>query len=71
MSKSDEMFEELGYEKEDKNGNIIYTHKRNSFKTFTFLIDKQEIELNNVNLLTKKRLQAIYQKCREWGWLDE
>lgn len=68
MSKADKMFEELGYEKENKNGNIIYTHKRNPFRTFEFLINKQEIELNNVNLITKKRLQAINEKVKELKW---
>ena len=68
MSKADEIFEKLGYEKEDKNGNIVYTHKRNPFRTFTFLIDKQEIELNNINLITKKRLHAINEKVKELGW---
>lgn len=64
MSKADEMFNQLGYDKEE-NANIVYTHKRNVFKTFTFLTDKQEIELNNVYLLTKRRLQAINEKVKE------
>lgn len=70
MSKADEMFKKLGYEKEDENGNIIYIHERNPFKTLRFLTDKQEIELNNVNLLTKRRLQAINEKVKELGWLE-
>ena len=68
MSKADEMFGKLGYEKIIKNKNIKYEYKRNPFKTFEFLMDKQEIELNNVNLLTKKRLQAINEKVKELGW---
>lgn len=65
---ADKMFGELGYEKRIKEKNIEYEHKRNPFKTFKFLIDKQEIELNNINILTKKRLQAINEKVKELGW---
>lgn len=70
MSKADEMFEELGYEKIIKNKNIKYEHNRNPFRTFEFLMDKQEIELNNVNLITLKRLKAINEKCKELGWIE-
>lgn len=47
---------------------ILYTHERNPFKTLCFLTDKQEIKINNVNLLTKRRLQAINEKVKELGW---
>lgn len=66
---ADEMFEELGYEKEDEKGNILYRHKRTPFKTFTFLTDKKEVKLNSINFLTLKRLQAINKKCQELGWV--
>lgn len=68
MSKADEMFEKLGYEKIIENENIKYEHKRNPFRTFEFLMDKQEIELNNINILTTRRLKAINEKCQELGW---
>ena len=37
---ADEMFKELGYEKRVENDNIIYTHNRNRYKEFVFLIRK-------------------------------
>ncbi len=74
---ADEMFEELGYEKvEEKEitskhkGNIVYRHKRNPFKEFIFLIDKKEVELNSIDLLTLKRLQAINKKVEELRWIQ-
>lgn len=73
---ADEMFEELGYKKEDEKeiaskykGNIVYRHKRNPFREFIFLIDKKEVELNSINLLTLKRLQAINKKVEELEWI--
>ncbi len=73
---ADEMFKELGYEKEDEKeiapkykGNIVYRHKRNPFKEVIFLIDKKEVEFNSINLLTLKILQAINKKAEELGWI--
>lgn len=74
---ADGLFEELGYKKEDEKeitlkykGSIVYRHKRNPFKEVIFLIDKKEVEINSINLLTLKRLQAINKKCQELGWIE-
>lgn len=67
MSKADEMFDEMGYEKiHDNKRRIVYKkywskiefHIKNKWIEIDFKIDIQE-------------LQAINEKCRELGWLDE
>ena len=65
MSKVDEMFKELGYEKRVENDNIIYTHNRNRYKEFVFLTKNKDVELLNINLLSTRKLQAINEKVKE------
>ena len=67
MSKADEMFDELGYEKiHDNKRRIVYS---NHLTRITFKIKNQWIDINmNLDI---RELQAINQKCKELGWLDE
>lgn len=75
MSKADEMFEELGYEV----SNSKFIEELNT--TTNTVVDNGYIEIifyNNKTLtidaddvLNAKELQAINEKCKELGWLDE
>lgn len=72
MSKADEMFKEIKFIKIKDDDNFIkYQHIINPFKTITFIKDRQHIKLNSLELLGKNRLQAINEKVKELGWLDE
>ena len=86
MSKSDEMFEELGYcnknqvsadcieyEKPDKK-----VHSKEYFivldltnKTVVKVRYDWENDEEYLSEITLQELQAIYQFCKERGWLDE
>ena len=85
MSKADEMFEELGYKKyynenvEEIEGKIVY------IKRYTATDNIIEFDLVHQGIMVAedskytlhaeyfsvKELQAINEKCRELGWLDE
>lgn len=76
MSKADEMFRKLGYEKIIESNIKINYEKEGQFfdKEIVFgLIDEiVTVELGtgesaNINI---KELQAINEKCKELGWLD-
>lgn len=71
MSKADEMFEELGYAKEEttwKEDNKKHFVEYNSNDTqIQFSIDTKHILITNI--LNIKELQAINEKCKELGWL--
>ena len=68
-----EMFEELGYEKEEYANQIIYKNHRQfiDFNKNTFMIfmngisPYQGFQFNNHSLL-----KAINQQCKELGWND-
>lgn len=74
---ADEMFEKLGYI-EDINceyGLIRYNHNNKAY--IRFFIEDRCIETNtiinnelHVLSLSMLELQAIYQKCRELGWIE-
>ena len=78
MSKADKMFKELFYDKIGENTYITYERYGNNKMYFI------ELEFNNKNLSFKKQyqdgkpadieiqeLQAINEKVKELGWLDE
>ncbi len=71
MSKADEMFEELGYKKEEHNyhacGKVIEYHNEIN-SPFDFMIDRKEIKIWEITIGIKE-LQAINEKCKELGWL--
>lgn len=86
MSKANEMFEKLGYEKLDgyEGLNLIYI----KFRKRVWIAEYQEIifdlEHNLLNIkreneefyrtttaiLNMQELQAINEKCKELGWLE-
>lgn len=74
---ADEMFEELGYKKYDKNNYLYYEqsdipYKRISFNTF--LEEGHVVYVSefgyDAGLIKMEELQAINQKCRELNWLE-
>lgn len=73
MSKADEMFEKLGYEKICEEHKITY---KNGAKTFDFFyasikrISVYETDTEYAGLITPKELQAINEKCKELEWLE-
>ena len=72
MSESDEMFEKLGYEKvEIGNGFEFYSNDKEI--DFIENVDNKnkEIWIDDFHIITMEELQAINQKCKELGWLDE
>ena len=77
--KAKEMFEELGYkEKKDKSKTITYILKNRYFYYIVFKINKKSVYKSKVvygkditSSITIKELQAINQKCKELGWLED
>ena len=73
MSKADEMFLNLGYEKQENMGDIIYKSKYTTIwlasrpKEVNFISDG----IDTIGTITTQELQAINLKCKELGWLDE
>lgn len=75
---ADEMFLELGYEKNvDTSTNFIYQNKKNNkeirfYKIYKCveisLIEFEEFEGNSI-FSTMQELQAINKKCQELGWI--
>lgn len=64
MSKADEMFEKLGYEKWIDNANRIhYIHKKKE-KDFTFM----DNNCYSIKRPTKAEQEAINEKVKELGW---
>lgn len=73
MSKADEMFEKLGYEKEViRNGVEFYKESVTDEKEIDFIIDvetkQKEIWINDFNIVTMQELRAINEKVKELGW---
>lgn len=78
MSKADEMFNELGYRKYSyQEGKIIdYDYRKGEEgKTIAFyLIEKSvtaDVSSDDVVKFTVQELEAINEKVKELGWLDE
>lgn len=80
MSKADEMFKELGYEKIRNNEKEIlykkeYKSKANfiafDFYTKTMLCEyaDEDYEFNGALNINMQELQAINEKCKELNWL--
>ena len=74
MSKADEMFEMIGYEKVSDENYIYYNNLEWEYtivfdlssKTFKGYIDEDtEVSLS----IDMQELQAINQKCKELGWM--
>ncbi len=72
MSKTDEMFKKLKYEKTQSIKYIGYTNKEGDLILFnlveqTLCIHKNNTEFPATNLL---ELQVINEKCKELGWIE-
>lgn len=73
MSEADKIFEELGYEKEEYNPDVIY-YTSNILDTIYFVFNKNTkkvcfIENNEAGDISMQELKAIYLKCKELGWI--
>lgn len=75
MSKADELFNELGYEK--KNLDIIFSRFWEEWgntdleKTISFNTEHKYLKFDDENEygITMEEIQAINLKCRELGWI--
>ena len=68
MSKADDMFKELGYEKEERNfnsGKII--EYDDGFRQIDFIFRYKEVMIWNITT-DMKELKAINKKIEELGW---
>ena len=65
MSKADEMFEKLGYEKIEFLGDIIF--EKNEIQII-FDFTKRKIVIHGKNILETKLIQAINEKVKELRW---
>ena len=71
MSKADEMFEDFGSIITEENNIIKYTSILNNENKILFIKDIKIVTLENFHSLDMQELQAINEKCKELGWLDE
>jgi hypothetical protein len=71
MSKADEMFDELGTYKSETKDFISYRGKINKNAGFLFNKKERTIILEGFNAIVMHDLQAINEKIKELGWLDE
>ena len=78
MSKADEMFKELGYEKvsdiRENTGYVYVKREKNSiyyeYPKIIFHNKFKKLTIQN-DYLSMQELQAIKEKVKELGWLDE
>lgn len=74
MSKADEMFEKLGYEKIETFNGYLYTDetgfniKITNMKRIDLYYDEDVEVYENLMQLTFEELQAINEKVKELGW---
>ena len=71
MSKADEMFKKLGYEKTENNTEIRYKEEKNALEeTFRFeILFLKTLKVVGIDhLLDMQELQAINEKVKELGW---
>ena len=66
MSKADEMFKTVGYEKYGESEFLTEFRKRNGMQVVFLNIPKRIVISNEIEL---QELQAINEKCKELGWL--
>lgn len=70
--KAEQMFEEIRYKRNEKNGEINYFQRFGSgYFRITFDLSKEEIAIdtNMENVIESDLLQAIVQQVKELGWL--
>ena len=72
MKTADEMFEELGYEKEEttwnEEGKKHFIEYNSNDTQIQFSLDTKHILITNI--LNMQELQAINKKVEELGWID-
>ena len=71
MSKADEMFKKLGYHKLQAVGLQECAYSNGKGKEIIFSQIKRIGLYGIYQWVTLDELQAINQKCKELGWLDE
>lgn len=71
MNKADELFGELGYVRKVylKEDELFEIRFENNGKEIWF--DKIREEFGSLSGIEVKELQAINEKCKELGWLDD
>lgn len=72
MSKADEMFDKLGFNKYEFDTYIDYL-SRESSHGITFRKDTRVIDSHcsiGSEYITMQELQAINEKCKELGWIE-
>ena len=70
MSKADEMFEKLGYKKQEGLREINYGCGNNViifYKNFKWIGCSKMEEIDFINM---QELQVINEKCKELGWIE-
>ena len=69
MSKADKLFEKLGFKLEFEDEISFTLANRSKARYITFLKETKTLML--CSNTTMQELQAINEKCKEMGWLDE
>ena len=69
MSKADEMFEELGYERKIYRPEDEFFEIRYDFNGKEIWFDKLREEFGSLSGIGVKELKAINEKCKELQWL--
>ena len=73
---ADEMFEELGYYRDNGDDTLTYSRPIKDPVTFGYIDSKMitfenwEVSFTNVDFLTPEELQAINKKVEELGWIE-
>lgn len=75
MSKADKMFKKLGYRTKEHSystiGTVIeYDENNKGLSPIDFMLKTKEIKIWHINIGIQE-LQAINEKVKELGWLDE
>lgn len=71
MNKVEEMFEELGYEKDEDNYISIYVNYYDNDNAYIIKFDKTLKLVVSNHAINMEELQAINEKCKDLGWLGK
>lgn len=72
MTKADKMFDNAGFNKYELDTYVDYLH-RNNTHAITFRKDIKAVDSHSgigSEFINMQELQAIYEFCKERGWLD-
>lgn len=73
MKTAEQMFEELGYIKEDIDDYIVYFEKGNPQNFIIFHHQKVELPTENglgCKIINSRLMKAIYMQMEELGWIE-